>query len=109
MGNLEARRDFLDVRDVVRAYHALMTRGEAGEVYNVCRGEAVSMQSLLDGLLELATVPITVSRDPERMRPADIGVSIGDPSRLQEATGWSRELPLAQTLRDTLDWWREQP
>ena len=109
VGNLEAQRDFLDVRDVVRAYHGLMTRGAAGAVYNVCRGEAVSMQFLLDQLLALGTVPITVSRDPQRMRPADIAASVGDSSRLREATGWQPEIALSQTLRDTLDWWRRQP
>jgi len=106
VGNLEARRDFLDVRDVVRAYHALMTRGEPGGVYNVCRGEAVPMRSLLDGLLALAAVPIRVVLDPDRMRPADIKASVGDPSKLRARTGWGPEMPLAQTLRDTLDWWR---
>ncbi len=109
VGNLEARRDFLDVRDVVRAYYGLMTRGEPGAVYNVCRGDAVTMQGLLDGLLALARVPIAVTPDPARMRPADIAVSVGDPARLRAATGWSPELSLPQTLADTLDWWRGQP
>ena len=81
------------MRDVVRAYHALMARGEAGGVYNVCRGEAVSMQSLLDQLLSLATVPIAVTPDPQRMRPSDIAVSVGDPSKLRAATGWQPANP----------------
>lgn len=109
VGNLEARRDFLDVRDVVRAYHRLMSHGEVGGVYNVCRGEAVSMQSVLDQLLALATRPITVSQAPQRMRPADIAVSVGDSAKLRARTGWRPEIPFSQTLRDTLDWWRQQP
>jgi GDP-4-dehydro-6-deoxy-D-mannose reductase len=108
VGNLGAFRDFLDVRDVVRAYHALMTQGQPGETYNVCRGEAVTMQSLLDQLLSFATVPITVAPDPTRMRPADLAISVGDSTKLRTATGWSPEIPLAQTLQDTLDWWRGQ-
>ena len=109
VGNLEAWRDFLDVRDVVRAYHLLLTLGEAGEVYNVCRGEAVTMQSLLDQLVARARVPVTVSRDPARMRPSDIAVSVGDPSQLKARTGWQPELLLSQTLEDTLNWWRQRP
>jgi GDP-4-dehydro-6-deoxy-D-mannose reductase len=108
VGNLEALRDFLDVRDVVRAYQLLMAHGEPGGIYNVCRGEAVSMQSLLDSLLALARVPITVQPDPQRMRPSDIAVSVGDPSKLRTATGWQPNILVPQTLRDTLDWWRSQ-
>ena len=95
------------MRDVVRAYHLLMTRGEAeARVYNVCRGEAVSMRSVLDQLLSLSAVPITVTPDPQRMRPSDIAASVGDPSKLRAATGWQPEVSLSQTLRDTLDWRR---
>jgi GDP-4-dehydro-6-deoxy-D-mannose reductase len=108
VGNLEARRDFLDVRDVVRAYHLLMTHGEPGGVYNVCRGEAITMQSVLDGLLSLSSAPIMVMPDPARMRPADIAVSVGDPAKLHASTGWVPELSFRQTLSDTLDWWRER-
>lgn len=108
VGNLEAQRDFLDVRDVIRAYYLLMTQGEPGQTYNVCRGEAISMQHVLDELLALSSVPITVSQDPQRMRPSDIAASVGDPSKLEAQTGWQPAIPLSQTLRDTLDWWREQ-
>ena len=106
VGNLEAQRDFLDVRDVVKAYHALMVQGIAGETYNVCRGEARSLKSALDDLLALSSRSIEIVADPERMRPADIPVSLGDPAKLTERTGWRPQISFSQTLQETLDWWR---
>lgn len=106
VGNLAARRDFLDVRDVARAYLALVQLGAAGEVYNVCSGRAVALQALLDGLLALARVGIDVERDPALDRPVDVPELRGDPSRLQAATGWRPEIPLTQTLADVLAYWR---
>ena len=108
VGNLEARRDFLDVRDVVRAYHALMTQGVAGETYNVCRGSAPALKDVLAELLTLSPQSIEVVLDPERMRPADIPVSLGDPAKLTGQTGWKPQIPFSQTLQETLDWWRTQ-
>ncbi len=108
VGNLEARRDFLDVRDVVRAYALLLEHAEAGGIYNVCSGQTQRMQDVLDGLCAQARVSVPVIVDPERMRPSDIAVSVGDPSRLAALTGWRPEIPLTQTLGDTLDWWRGQ-
>lgn len=105
VGNLEAARDFLDVRDVVRAYAALMQAGQEG-VVNVCSGVAVRMQDVLDVLCAQSPAAIPVTSDPARMRPADIPVSVGDHSRLSALTGWQPAIPLAQTLRETLDWWR---
>jgi GDP-4-dehydro-6-deoxy-D-mannose reductase len=105
VGNLEALRDFLDVRDVVRAYHLLITRAEPG-VYNVCSGQAYPMRLLLDQLVALSAVPIAIANDPARMRPADLAVSVGDPAKLKQQTGWTPEISLADTLRETLDWWR---
>jgi GDP-4-dehydro-6-deoxy-D-mannose reductase len=108
VGNLDVWRDFLDVRDVVRAYHALMTRGEAGTAYNVCRGEAHRVRDLLDSMLALARVPLRVEVDPERWRPADLPVLRGDPARLRERTGWRPEIGLDATLRDLLADWRRR-
>lgn len=108
VGNLDAQRDFLDVRDVVRAYHLLMTHGEPGQIYNVCRGDAITMQSLLESLLQHSSIPITVTPDPARMRPSDIAASVGDPAKLQAQTGWQPRIPLTQTLQDVLTWWRAQ-
>ena len=105
-GNLEARRDFTDVRDTVRAYRALVDRGEAGTAYNVCSGVARPVRDLLDGLIALARVPVTVETDPDRQRPNDRDLLLGNPSRIRRDTGWQPVVPLAQTLRDLLDYWR---
>jgi GDP-4-dehydro-6-deoxy-D-mannose reductase len=106
VGNLDAVRDFADVRDVVRAYALLLERGEAGSVYNVCTGSGVSIGGLLDILLAASTARVDVRVDPDRLRPSDVPVQVGDPSRLQAATGWQPRIPLEQTLRDLLDDWR---
>lgn len=109
VGNLEARRDFLDVRDVARAYHGLIERGEPGQAYNVCSGRMWRMQDVLDGLRALAGVPVPVVVDADRMRPSDLPVSVGDPTRLQDLTGWRPQIPFDRTLADTLDWWCGRP
>jgi GDP-4-dehydro-6-deoxy-D-mannose reductase len=103
VGNLAAQRDFTDVRDVVRAYHRLMESGTPGEVYQVASGKAHSIQSILDTLLEYATVTIDVRVDTERFRPVDSPIIQGDFSRLHQATGWQPEIPFEKTLRDILD------
>ncbi len=107
VGNLEAARDFLDVRDVVRAYAGLMQAGQMG-IVNVCSGKAVRMREVLDMLCAQSRAAIPVTSDPARMRPADLPVSVGDHSRLSALTGWQPVIPLAQTLRETLDWWRDR-
>lgn len=108
VGNLEARRDFLDVRDVVRAYHLLMEQGTPGATYNVCSGQAPAMSDILSELLALSPASIEVVPDPARMRPSDLPVSVGDPSKLKSQTGWQPQIPFEQTLRDTLDYWRQR-
>ncbi len=108
VGNLDAVRDFTDVRDVVRAYWALLERGEGGDVYNVCGGEGYRIREMLDILLGASTARVDVRVDPERLRPADIPVLVGDPSRLRAATGWEPEIPLERTLTDLLDFWRQK-
>lgn len=106
VGNLSARRDFTDVRDVVRAYWLALTRGEAGEVYNVGSGRAIAIQTLLDTLLEMSEVRLRVEPDPARLRPADVPAMYADVGKLAARTGWSAEIPLERTLRDTLEDWR---
>ena len=106
VGNLEAVRDFLDVRDVVRAYYELAEHGTGGETYNVCSGVGRSMSAVLDTLIGMADVPITVFTDPERMRPADIARSVGDGSRLRSAVEWQPEITFERTLSDTLAFFR---
>lgn len=108
VGNLSARRDFLDVRDVVEAYVALMARGQAGAAYNVCSGRAVAMQDILDGFLASAKVAITVERDPALFRPVDVAELVGDNAAIQAATGWQPRFALSQTLDDVLAYWRGQ-
>jgi GDP-4-dehydro-6-deoxy-D-mannose reductase len=109
VGNLDARRDFVDVRDVARAYRLAAQRELGGDVFNVCSGHAVSVRHILDLLVGLARCEVTVRPDPERMRPADIPLLIGDPRRFREATGWVPEIPIERTLTDLLDWWRREP
>jgi len=101
-GNLAARRDITDVRDVVRAYRALLVDGEPGQVYNVCRGESVAIQWVAERLLALAGLGLPIEVDPARFRPVDVPDLRGDPGRLQRATGWAPEIPLERTLADVL-------
>jgi GDP-4-dehydro-6-deoxy-D-mannose reductase len=103
VGNLSARRDFTDVRDVVRAYRLLAERGEPGEVYNVCSGRAVSVQQLAEDLLAMAHQPMDLKPDPALERPVDVPVLLGDYTRLRGATGWEPQIALEHTLRDLLD------
>jgi GDP-4-dehydro-6-deoxy-D-mannose reductase len=106
VGNLDAVRDFTDVRDVVRAYWLLLEKGRAGETYNVCSGRGIAIGDVLQELLDVSGRAIEVRRDPDRMRPSDIPAIIGDPKKLGKATGWTPEIPLRQTLADLLDHWR---
>ena len=109
VGNLSARRDFTDVRDVVRAYRLLVESGQPGEIYNVCSGRDVSIREIADGLLELAGTTLEFEVDPTLVRPVEVPVLRGDPTRLVEATGWAPEVPLDRTLADVLAYWRQQP
>jgi GDP-4-dehydro-6-deoxy-D-mannose reductase len=106
VGNLDAVRDFTDVRDVARAYRLAALRGSPGEVYNVCSGTGVAIRSLLDRLLDMTDREIAVRQDPARMRGADIPVQVGDPTKFRETTGWQPEIEIGQTLADLLSWWR---
>lgn len=103
VGNLSPRRDVTDVRDVVRAYRLLVEDGTPGEVYNVCSGRALAIQELADRLVALATRPITLSPDPSLIRQIDLPVLLGDATKLRQATGWTTEIPIEQTLSDLLD------
>jgi GDP-4-dehydro-6-deoxy-D-mannose reductase len=109
VGNLEARRDLSDVRDVVRAYVALMHSGETGAIYNVASGVARPIQSILDSLVSRSKVAVRIEVDPARMRPNDVPVVAGDYSRLRAATGWQPAIAFDQMLDDLLSYWRAQP
>jgi GDP-4-dehydro-6-deoxy-D-mannose reductase len=102
VGNLAVRRDITDVRDVVRAYRALLSAGEPGQVYNVCRGESVGIDEVASRLLALAGVDLPMIVDPARVRPVDLPDLRGDPSRLVGATGWTPQIDLDTTLADVL-------
>ena len=109
VGNLSARRDFTDVRDVVRSYRMLIESGAPGEVYNVCSGRDVAIQEIADRLLAEAGSTVRLVPDASLMRPVEVPVLRGDPTRLTEATGWVPELTLDQTLADVLAHWRATP
>jgi GDP-4-dehydro-6-deoxy-D-mannose reductase len=106
VGNLDAQRDLTDVRDVVRAYAALMAAGSAGTIYNVASGIGHTIRSVLDALVARARVPVRIETDPARLRPSDLPVLIGDYSRLRETTGWHPSISFNQMLDDLLDYWR---
>jgi GDP-4-dehydro-6-deoxy-D-mannose reductase len=108
VGNLDARRDFTDVRDMVRGYQAALERGKAGEVYNICRGNAWTIRAILDHLLSLSSIEVKIEQDPTRMRPSDVQVLDGSASKFSDATGWEPRIPFEQTLGDILDYWRER-
>ncbi|MBI4744407.1 MAG: GDP-mannose 4,6-dehydratase [Actinobacteria bacterium] len=108
VGNLTPRRDFIDVRDVVRAYWLALEKGEAGEVYNIASEHAYTIKEMLDMLLAMTDKKIEVKQDPERMRPSDVEILVGDASKFKEKTGWKAEIPFEKTLADLLDYWRER-
>jgi GDP-4-dehydro-6-deoxy-D-mannose reductase len=108
VGNLEPQRDFSDVRDVVRGYHLLITQGKAGEVYNLGSEQAHPVREMLETLMALSRVPITVEQDSERLRPTDVPMIVSDCTKIREQTGWRPRTSFEQSLRDVLDYWREQ-
>jgi len=108
VGNLDAIRDFTDVRDMVRAYWLAVTKATPGEVYNIASGNGISIRELLDRLIALCRVEVEIETDPARLRPSDVEILVGDNSKFCEATGWQPEIPFDQTLADTLDYWRER-
>jgi len=107
VGNLAAKRDFTDVRDVVRAYALLIQKGQPGETYNVGSSHAVSIEEVLTQILSLSARQIQVSVDPDRLRPVDIPIIEADITKLQEVTNWTPAIPLQQTLEETLNYWRQ--
>lgn len=106
VGNVDARRDLTDVRDVVRAYAALMAAGTPGDVYNVASGTARTVRSVIDALVAIASVRVRVETDPARLRPLDNPVLLGDASKLRALTGWVPRIPFEAMLRDLLEYWR---
>lgn len=108
VGNLAARRDFTDVRDVARAYGLLLLKGRAGETYNVGSGSAVEIRAILDMIIGMSTSDIEVKVDPNKIRPVDVPVIEADITKINRETGWKPSIPLRQTIEEILNYWREQ-
>lgn len=108
VGNLLAKRDFTDVRDVVKAYCRLILYGKSGETYNVGSGHAIAVQDILDIILSQSTAEIKVEIDPQKLRPLDIPIIEANISKIFRDTGWRKEIPLERTISETLNYWRER-
>lgn len=106
VGNIEAKRDFTDVRDMVHAYWLSLEKCEPGEVYNICSGSAVAISELLNMVIAHTSQKIEIKVDPERLRPSDVPLLLGDYSKFHKATGWKPEIPFDKTLGDIMDFWR---
>jgi GDP-4-dehydro-6-deoxy-D-mannose reductase len=108
VGNLQARRDFTDVLDMVNAYFLAMEIGQVGEVYNLGKGVSVKIEDLLNELLKLSSTKINVQQDPDRMMPSDVPNMICDSTKFRKLTGWVPEIPFRETLKRVLEYWRKQ-
>lgn len=108
VGNLSAKRDFTDVRDVVKAYLLSVQKCVPGEVYNIASGKSWEIKKVLEILLSFAKVKIGVKKDPKRVRPSDVPVLLGDSSKFRKKTGWKPEISFEKTLKDLLNYWRER-
>jgi GDP-4-dehydro-6-deoxy-D-mannose reductase len=107
VGNLSPRRDFTDVRDVVRAYELLAKLGKPGKVYHICSERAYAISEILDGLLGHCDQPVEIETDPRLARPAKMPILLGSAERLRDQTSWEPRISLEQTLADTLNYWRQ--
>jgi GDP-4-dehydro-6-deoxy-D-mannose reductase len=107
VGNLKAVRDFSDVRDIVRAYWLTLEKCEPGEVYNICSQKSYEIRELLDILLSYSGVKVRIEKDPQRIRPSDTPVLVGSCEKFRNATGWKPEISFEKTLKDLLDYWRQ--
>lgn len=108
VGNLEAERDYTDVRDMVKAYYLSVQKCTPGEVYNIASGKSWKMKDVLKLLLEMSKVKIKIIEDKTRMRPSDVDILIGDATRFIKQTGWKPVIPFEKTMGDLLNYWREK-
>ncbi len=108
VGNLEAKRDYTDVRDMARGYYLAALKGEPGEVYNICSGKAVKIAEVLTTLLSFSKIKIKIEEEPSRMRPSDVELLLGDNKKFIKATGWKPTIPFKQSMEDLLNYWREK-
>ncbi|UCE66373.1 MAG: GDP-mannose 4,6-dehydratase, partial [Candidatus Zixiibacteriota bacterium] len=107
VGNLKVKRDYTDVRDVVRAYMDIIEKGKPGKPYNVCSGKGYTLSDLLKKYRSMAGKDIEVMKDQSRMRPVDIPILIGSNNRIKEDTGWEPEIEIETTLSDSLKFWHD--
>ena len=108
VGDLTAKRDFTHVKDMVRGYHLALEKGKPGEVYNLCYGKAYSIKETLNILLSMSDTKFEIKEDPDRLRPSDVPLLLGDNSKIFKETGWKPIIPFEQTLKDTLEYWRKR-
>jgi len=108
VGNLEAKRDYTDVRDMVRGYFLAAEKGEPGEVYNISSGKARKIDEVLQTLLSFSRVKVEIRQDPAKMRPSDVPILIGDSNKFRKRTGWKNTVTFEQTMEDLLNYWREK-
>jgi GDP-4-dehydro-6-deoxy-D-mannose reductase len=107
VGNIDAVRDFTDVRDMVRAYWLAVTKARPGEVYNIATGKGITIREMLNLVLSLSKVEVRIEVDPERLRPSDVEILIGDSAKFRADTGWEPKIPFEQTVGDLLEYWRQ--
>src|SRR3990167_2795218 len=108
VGNLDAFRDFTDVRDIVRAYTLAVEKCEYDEVYNICSGKTWKIRDVLQMLLSMSTKKIEIQEDQARMRPSDVQILLGDNTKFRSKTGWAQKIPFEQTLKDVMNYWRKK-
>jgi len=108
VGNLEAKRDYTDVRDMVKGYFLAAEKGSPGEVYNICSGRARKINEVLQTLLSFSKVKVEIRQDPARMRPSDVPILLGDSTKFRRRTGWKNTISFEQTMEDLLNYWREK-
>jgi GDP-4-dehydro-6-deoxy-D-mannose reductase len=108
VGNLDAKRDYTDVRDIVKAYRLILEKGKSGDIYNICSGSPLSGHQLLEGLLKITGQSPEIKQDPQKMRPSDNPVIYGSHQKLTTATGWQPEIVIDQTLADVVEDWRQR-
>jgi GDP-4-dehydro-6-deoxy-D-mannose reductase len=108
VGNLNAVRDFLDVRDVARAYDLALEKGKPGEVYNISSGSGITIKEMLETLISLSTVKVETEIDTSRLRPSDVELLVGSSEKFRKQTGWKPEIPYKTTLKDLMEFWRNR-
>lgn len=108
VGNLEAKRDWTDVRDIVRGYWLAVNKCTPGDVYVLASGETRTVQAMLDLLLSMSNIKVEVRQDPSRMRPSDVQILLGDYSKFNRETGWKPEIPFEKMIEDLLNYWRDR-